>query len=97
MNSEGFVELEHERSWHRAEEVLNTLNRHRPHLFGLGFGVSVQSAGLGREENLKRIHPCGVGGHRHHGDHPTAESGSGGVGPVIGDDDGRSATCGLSR
>jgi hypothetical protein len=48
MNSESFVELEHERSWHRAEPVSNTLNRHRPHLFGLGFGVSVQSAGNGR-------------------------------------------------
>ena len=32
MNSESFVELEHERSWHRSEPVLNTLNRHRPHL-----------------------------------------------------------------
>jgi hypothetical protein len=97
MNSESFVDLEHERSWHRAEPVSDTLNRHRSHLFGLGFGVSVQSAGRGRQENLKRVHPSDVGGHWHHGDHPTAELGGGGVGAVVGDDDRRSATCGFSR
>jgi hypothetical protein len=96
MNPESFVELEHERSWHRAEPVSDTLNRYRSQLFGLGFGVSVQSARLGWQENLKRVHPSDVGGHWHHGDHPTAELGGSGVGSVIGDDDRRSATCRFS-
>lgn len=96
MNSESFVELEHERSWHRAEPVSDTLNRHRLHLFGMRLGVSIQSAGFGRQQDLKRVHPSDVGGHWHHGDHSTAESGGGGIGPVIGDDDCWSATCGPS-
>jgi len=37
VDPESVVELKHERSRHIAEPVSDTLNRHRPHLFGLGF------------------------------------------------------------
>jgi len=96
VQAESLVDLEHERNRHRAKPFSDTFNGHRPHLFGVRFGVLAQPARLRRQENLKRVHPCDVRGHGHHCDHPASESSSGGVGPVVGDDDCWSRTCGFS-
>jgi hypothetical protein len=70
MKAKSLIELEHERSRHKAEPVSNTIDRYRPHLFGLRLGVLLQTARLCGQENLNgytrvRLEDTGT-----HGDDP---------------------------
>ena len=88
MNAQGPVKLGDKHGGQLPQPAADALHGDRPDLLRLRLRV-VREAGLTRgQEDLERVDPGDVRGHRDDRDHPPAEPGGGGVSRVVADDDG---------
>jgi hypothetical protein len=85
VDAEGLVELGHELRRQLPNLRADTLDGDRSDLLSLRLGVLAQPGRPGWQQDLERVDPLGVRGHRHDGDHTPSEArGSGGVGGGVG-------------
>ena len=96
MKPERSIHVEHEWCRHRTEGSSHPLHGNRPDLLGLDLGVMFEPALTCRNQDLERVDPIHIGGHRRHGDYTSPETGSCGVGPIIADENSWSLVSGLA-
>lgn len=83
MKPERIIEVGHEIEWDAADSRSNSFYGHESDLFCLGLGIDVKAGLGGWEQNLERVDPSGVGGHRNNRDHASAKCLRSGVCPIV--------------
>jgi hypothetical protein len=87
VKSQRFVERT-EKVWRELADLdTDALNCDRTHLLGLCLGIVRQAGHLGSKENLERVDPIQVRGHRNDRQHSSAETLCRPVCTVIADND----------
>ena len=94
MQSQGFVDLEHDRCGNLPYALTYAFHGDRPDLLCLSLRVLPHAGGRGRQANLKRVDPPNVRGDWNYGDYTAPKAGCDGICAIVAYDDGRTA---LSR
>jgi hypothetical protein len=94
MQSQCFVDLEHDREGSQAYPLTQTVHGDRPDLLCLGLRVLPQASGRGRQANLKGVDPPNVRRDWKYGDYTAPKACGDGIGTIVAYDDGWAAlTC----
>jgi hypothetical protein len=91
MQSQRFVDLEHDRDGHQPYLLTQALHGDRPDLLCLGLRVLPQASGRGQQPNLKWVDPPNVRRDRKYGDYAAPKAGRDGIGTIVAYDDGWTA------
>ena len=95
MQSQGLVDVEHDRVRDDAQPVTHPLDGDRTDLFSLCLGVAVEARPSGWKQDLEQIDALDVRCHGNHRDDAATQSSRCRVGRVVADDDRRPALVGL--
>ncbi len=83
MQSQRFVDLEHDRDGHQPYPLTQAFHGDRPDLFCLGLRFLPQASGRGQQPNLKWIDPPNVRRDGKYGDDTAPKSGRDGIGTIV--------------
>jgi len=91
MQSQGFVDLEHDREGNEPYQLAQAFYGDRPDLLCLGLRVLPQASGGSGQANLKGVDPPNVRCDGKHRDYTAPKAGRDGIGAIVAYDDGWTA------